>query len=78
MVRLAGNDLLGELPEALIPDAQSIVLRPVSVNDHSVCCAVEDSAFTNPAHRASPEKVFRSITAPGHSAMLARFVEGRV
>lgn len=60
MVRLTGNDLLGKLPAFLLPQAQSIFFEPLTVNSHAACCAVEDSAFTNPEHRASPEKVSNS------------------
>lgn len=57
MVRLTGKDLLGKLPSSLLSEAHTIVFKPLTVDNQVACCAVEDSAFTNPEHRATPEKV---------------------
>ncbi|EFX05347.1 gcn5-related n-acetyltransferase [Grosmannia clavigera kw1407] len=45
----------------LSPD--NIVIRPLSVADHAASIAVENAAFTNPNHRASPDKLSYRLTA---------------
>lgn len=46
----------------VLPFAFSPNIRPLSVSDLESVVALENAAFHDPAHRASPEKVFAGVT----------------
>lgn len=64
MTVLDGYGLLKVSPADLPAEPALLRFRPITMADQPASCAVEDTAFPNPAHRASHEKVSRAYHGP--------------